>query len=201
MMQSGADSLAALTASSGRTTTTSGSVASSMGIRALGPLRILVPDVDNVLQVAPLQGPMSFECPFSFLHCLLTFSSFTDWVAHSMTHFATAGPPDRSECCFCDKKFSGDTPAKSWLKRMGHVATHHQLGHRLAHGRPMFDLFHYLWGKRLIDDAMHKELVGHGSGQTGYPTPPASPMDRRTSNPSGAYTVTNTRREQRRRIA
>jgi len=199
MMLSGNGSLAGLTASSGRTSITSGSVASSMGIRALGPPRILEPDGYGVLQVPPLRDPPSFECPFNFLHCLLTFTSFVDWVAHSLTHFASVGPPRSSECCFCDGEFSSGSPRESWHQRMAHVATHHQLGHRLAHARPMFKLHHYLWGKRLMDDAMYKQLMGRNNGQNAYPTPPSSPVTARASSSSTAYTVTNTNTNRERR--
>ena len=57
---------------------------------------------------------------------------------------------------------------------MEEIASHHQLGHRLAHARPDFELFKYLWDKRLIEDAHYKNLMG-AKGLSAYSTPPTSP--------------------------
>lgn len=202
MLLSGNSSLAALTSATSVSSTPS--VSSAMGERALGPPRILEVDGHGALQVPPLRHPPVFECPFSFLCCLLTFTTFSGWLAHSMEHFRGISPPNSNKCCYCDLRFHDNDGKKSWRARMEHIALHYQLGHRLAHARPDFELYRYLWSNRILDNASYKALVGENSSRSSaasaYPTPPTSPN---STNPqassNNAYTVTHDPRRRHRR--
>lgn len=202
MLLSGNSSLAALT--SAPTASTPSSVSSAMGDRALGPPRILELISTGALQVPPVRGTPVFECPFNFTHCLLTFTSFSEWFAHSLSHFGGFSPPPTNRCCFCDNIFEHPDGKKSWKARMEHVALHYQLGHRLAHARPDFEFYRYLWSNRLLDNETFKALVGDSAGRTSksaYPTPPTSPASSSTSAACSAslYVVTNDPRRRHRR--
>ncbi|MCJ1389591.1 hypothetical protein MMC18_002448 [Xylographa bjoerkii] len=203
MLLSGNSSLAALTTAS--SASTAPSVSSSLGERYLGPARVLEHDHQGALHIAPLRHHVVFECPFNFLYCLMTFASFSEWLAHSLTHFKKITPPEKNECCFCDEKFEKSDGMRSWRDKMEHTALHHQLGHKLAHARPDFALYKFLWNKRIIEPGEYKELIGgHSrSAASSYPSPPSSPDNISASNRT-AFTVTNgsrrprERREQRR---
>lgn len=202
MLLSGNNSLAALT--SAASVSSAPSVSSAMGERALGPPRILEVDRHGALQVPPLRHPPVFECPFYFLSCCLTFASFSEWFTHSLMHFRGINPPSINSCCYCDKTFQDNDGMRSWKARMEHIALHSQLGHRIAHARPDFELHRYLWKNRLVDNALYKNLVGDGNSRTSaasaYPSPPTSPNSSTSSASSDiVYTVTNDSRRRRRR--
>lgn len=190
--------LAALTTSS--SLPASESVQSSLGARQLETpnSRLLAEGEGGVLVVDRVRAEGKLECPFNFLFCRETFSKMEDWVKHSMTHFGKVGPPDSNQCCFCDEKFNSSTEIFSWAKRMEHVAYHHQLGCRLAAARPDFELYAYLWNKRLITDAEYRDLKGNNEDRAratlAYPSPPASPEEQ-----SKAYTDTYSPSRRRRR--
>ena len=189
MLLSGHSSLAALTQTS--TVASPSSASSAMGGRALGSGRILTPDGYGALQVPPLSPTVVFECPFQFNRCLLTFNNFHDWFDHSLTHFGRYDPPTKNKCCFCDRKFNAVDGMTSWNERMNEIALHHRLGHKLAHAQPDFELFKYLWDKKLIDDAHYKSLMG-AKGLSAYSTPPTSPSSPSASSSFGTvYTVTH----------
>jgi len=180
MMMSGPSSLAGCT--TGSSATSQPSVSSSMGGRVVHS-RLLELDIQGALQVPPLR-PTVFECPFNHLQCRRTFTRYSEWYAHSLEHFLSAGPPKFNRCCFCDKTFQQNDSNQSWRERMQHIATHHQLGHRLATARPDFELFQYLWQKKIIDDPLYKELMGgsHGPVANPYPSPPTSPQSASSAN-------------------
>lgn len=185
MMVSGSDrtrdsstqDLAALTWAS--TLSTSESIPTSVGARGTEPRHLLEVGPGNVLSIHPLQAQSILECPFNFLNCLLTFSSLYDWFLHSLEHFENVGPSTSNSCCFCDQTFNFPNGTQSWGERMQHVASHHQLGHRLASARPSFQLYEYLWNNRLISSAVYKDLRGNSQNRAraaaAYPSPPASP--------------------------
>jgi hypothetical protein len=179
------DSLPAL--SHAETAPTTLPVASSIGGRALQCQRLLELDSQGALQIPPLRHPAVFECPFNFLNCLMTFTSFSEWLRHSQTHFGKVEPPTRNKCCFCDRTFAAPKGKASWREKLEHVQLHHQLGHRLAHARPDFELYLYLWQKRVIDDVQYRALLGESSRATAERGTP------------GAYTVFNDRSRERRR--
>lgn len=202
MLLSGNNSLAALT--SAASVSSAPSVSSAMGERALGPPRILEVDRHGALQVPPLRHPPVFECPFNFLSCCLTFATFSEWFTHSLMHFRGINPPNINSCCYCDKTFQDNDGMRSWRARMEHIALHSQLGHRIAHARPDFELHRYLWKNRVVDNALYKSLVGDGNSRTStasaYPSPPTSPNSSTLSASSDiVYTVTNDSRRRRRR--
>ena len=189
-------SLPALTVATSRATS---SIASSVGARALeGQQRILETDQGGVLVVPPLQEQRILECPFNLaFFCLMTFSNEEDWVRHSLTHFnsdqGAVEPPTSNKCCFCEKEFRSTRPYQSWADRMRHVCLHHCLGHRLAHARPDFALFKYLFDNRLISDAEYRDLKGNSGNRAqraAYPTPPTSPDSPIGQPPVPVYTET-----------
>ena len=107
-----------------------------------------------------LENPKSLglgilECPFNLLFCYKQFSNVNDWIQHSLTHFGSCEPPPFNTCCFCEAVFD------CWMDRMMHVSLHHQLGHRLSHARPDFQLFAYMWCNRLISTAEYRDLRGN----------------------------------------
>ena len=186
------------TLTTGSTRSSSESVPSSVGERGTEPHRLLEFGQGNVLEIRRLPAQSILECPFNFLDCLMTFSSFEDWFEHSLEHFGNVGPSISNNCCFCDETFKCPNGMQSWWERMQHTALHHQLGHRIAHARPSFQLYEYLWRQELISTADYKDLKGNSHGRAraaaAYPSPPASPDEC-----SGAYTVTNSNRSRRRR--
>lgn len=189
MMTSGSDrtgdsytqDLAALTSASTRST--SESVPTSVGARQLERQRLLEPGSENVLQIPPMPTPRILECPFNLVyHCSMEYFEVEEWIAHSLRHFRPISPPTSNVCCFCDETFHGANGKQSWRERMQHVASHHRLGHRLAHARPDFQLFYYLWSNKLIDNAVYKDLKGNSQGRAkaaaaAYPSPPISPTE------------------------
>lgn len=192
MLVSGANSLAALTNASSASTTPS--VSSSLGGRQLETSRLLEPDHQNALQVAPLRHPVIFECPFNFLYCLLSFTNFNEWFAHSVTHFRGIAPPNSNKCCFCDKTFKENPGQHCWKEKLCHTALHHQLGHKLAHARPDFELHRYLWIKRLIDTAEYKALTGGSTGHVPATSTHLNQVVSQAISNSTAYTITNRQR-------
>ena len=165
----------------------SGSSHSSMGIRQLArSARTLGMGPDEVL-VADGRPPVQpvFQCPFRLLGCLLDYSDVEAWLWHSLEHFltgpsrlaqgrATVMPPRSNRCCFCPKTFVLSSGFRSWRARMDHVALHHEIGASLAHARPDFQLFDYLWGSYLINEDTYRELKGSSLLRHGVPSPPSS---------------------------
>ena len=207
-------SLAALT--DAPTMPSSESLSSSIGARQLDHQRILSLEHD-ALVIAPPSRPQILECPFDFLFCFLTFSNITDWFKHSLVHFQTPGgynigPPTHSECCFCDYEFQG-SPQQCWQDRMSHVAVHHELSHTLAHARPNFPLYRYLWENGLMSDVDYRQLRGNRDdppvaqdktdSERAYPSPPQSPHTGRARVLEGGfqetYSGSRRRREERQR--
>lgn len=179
---SGTQDLAALTSASTRST--SESVPTSVGARQLESQRLLVSGPENVLLIPPLPTPRILECPFNTVYdCSMTYVEVEEWIKHSLKHFGHVGPSTSNVCCFCDVTFDGANGQQSWRERMQHVASHHRLGEKLAHARPDFQLFRYLWSNKLIDNAVYKDLKveSHGRARAAaaaYPSPPISPTER-----------------------
>lgn len=194
MMMSGSQDLPGWTSSTTRST--SGSVPSSVGGRQLDVQRLLVePGPGDALHIPGLHQPRILECPFSFMSCVMTFSHVEEWIQHSLEHFRNVSPPTLNHCYFCDETFRHSEGLQSWRQRMNHVALHHSLSHRLAHARPDFQLFDYLWRKRLISDALYKDLKGNSHGQArAAGACPSSPNES-----SGPYTQTHSNRRRHRR--
>ena len=133
-----------------------------------------------------LQAPQ-YECPFNLLQCSREFaaSHIEPWIEHSLEHFVTdegvsrhVDPPTSNSCPFCDETFYHASGIASWTHRMRHVARHHQIGHSLAHGRPDFVLYRYLWQIGVIDTSAYREIVGTAADASrsisGQASPPIS---------------------------
>ncbi|MCJ1313094.1 hypothetical protein MMC25_006771 [Agyrium rufum] len=164
LLHSGANSLPAWTTSS--TATSAPSVASSIGYRHV-PNRFLDHQGNDILSVPEPVLPVTYECPFNHLNCLLIFDNIDEWYLHSLLHFGSAGPPQETSCPFCDRRapFRAINAELAWRARMQHVADdHYAYGVRLATARPDFDMFRYLWKKRVIDEATLGELMGNRDG-------------------------------------
>lgn len=205
MMLSGGDhsrdscsqDLAALTTASTRSST--GSVPTSVGARQIESQRRLEIGPDDALTVPPFRTQRILECPFNLMFCFMAFSNLEEWIAHSLTHFSRISPSPSNICCFCEQTFRYPTGQQSWRERMQHVALHHQLGSKLAHARPDFELFDYLWRNKVILTAEYKDLKGNSINRTtaavsAYPSPPISPTER-----SLVYTETHSHRHRHRR--
>ncbi|MCJ1371194.1 hypothetical protein MMC20_002409 [Loxospora ochrophaea] len=160
LLMSGNDSLTALTRSTGISSAASTitSIQSSIGVRALGAARMLEAGEDGALEIPFSHRPSNLVCPFNFLSCILQFSDYEEWLQHSMSHFGQAGPPRQSQCCFCDAKFHSEDRIECWKSRMEHVAVHLKLDYKPKASQPDFELYDYLWVKRLITPTQFKEL-------------------------------------------
>ena len=170
---------------------TSNSEHTSIAVRDLDrSLRTLSIGDNNLAQInGPGTQRPALQCPFRLLDCILDYSRFDDWFRHSLTHFQTnhshrerptpeVTPPTNNRCCFCAATFYSPDGMRSWYERMRHVEQHHQIGHTLAHARPDFQLFDYLWENHLIDEIDYREIKGNTRDQSrvthGNPSPPTS---------------------------
>ena len=203
--------LAALTSSP--TLNTLDSISSSVGRRQLEHGYLLDVESDGVLTARrSVHFPMQLECSFYLLDCHLVFSDFEDWLTHSLDHFSrrvlngpskSVHPPTSVACCFCDKRFTHVDGRKAWRHRMVHVMNHHLLGHRVAHARPDFELYKYLWDNHIIEDAVYWEIKGNSEDRSqrigGTISPPVSPVSPPPASAQEmAYTYTSDRRHDRR---
>ena len=158
----------------------------------------------------------SLQCPFIFLPCLMVFSlsHIDEWIAHSLQHFSTdervprlVEPPTSNACPFCGRPFIHHSGFTSWTLRMKHVAFHHEIGHTLAHSRPDFALYQYLWSNRVIDTVAYKELRGNtvdgsrlisGQNSPSISTASTPRADSDDDEPPRTFTVLNERSRPRR---
>ncbi|KAI9836016.1 MAG: hypothetical protein M1837_003534 [Sclerophora amabilis] len=165
-------------------------------------------ECENGALVLPTLPPARLECPFNFIGCYLTFTSFGAWLAHSTSHFGDNLPPVHAICCLCDMTFHAPAdPVKCWEARMRHVAQHHKRGLSLSTARPDFALIRYLREKELISERDHNRLVGvcertHTSpGPDTMATAGPAAAAAAAAAPAAAkgYRVPESREEQRRR--
>lgn len=151
----------------------------------------LLEDEGGGLQIPSPPRMVALECPFNFIDCAREYSSFQEWYRHSLTHFGSAEPPSKNQCCLCDTQFIDPNGSYSWYQRMYHIATvHHFRGERLSNARFDFGLYHYLWSIRQISDADYQNLKGPQVAQ-GYATQPGIPYQSASANMSNAYTVSS----------
>lgn len=107
----------------------------------------------------------AYPCAFWFLDCAFSSTSITEWKTHCLSHFRRNGPPKSASCPLCPFTVKG---ADAWDRRMDHVAhAHHARGEGLEASKPDFAMFKWLWKKRLISNAMLKELEGDFEGRSG----------------------------------
>lgn len=132
----------------------------------------LLEEVDGVLERPRTQTRLpAFECSFWFLSCSYISYDQEEWTTHCLSHFRGEEPPRTVQCPLCSEfKCTADNGWDAWQLRLEHVAYHQLLGHTLTRtSRPEFDLFRYLWQKRLIDDQDLKELNGGNHNLTRTP--------------------------------
>ena len=118
---------------------------------------------EGVLEIPQGQtrAPM-YECAFWFLDCSYVSYNQDEWERHCLSHFRGEEPPLKVQCPLCE--WTAHTCESSgghvvWAMRMHHVASHHVMyGRTLRTSRPDFELFEYLWQRRLIDTEDLKEL-------------------------------------------
>jgi hypothetical protein len=122
----------------------------------------LLEDNNGVLELQRAQHRTPvFECAFWFLDCAYISHNRDEWLVHCESHFRGEEPPRSVQCPLCDWRLACDDGWTAWSLRMQHLVQEHtMLGHTLRTARPDFDLFHYLWRRRLIDDQDLKELNG-----------------------------------------
>ncbi|KAI9820600.1 MAG: hypothetical protein M1827_004969 [Pycnora praestabilis] len=118
---------------------------------------------DGAIESPPSRAPsMTFEpvfpCAFRFLDCPHVFLSSDQWLAHSIVHFKGRSPPTRTSCCICNISFENSNGRVCWEARMDHVAQHHIAGHDLSYTRD-FELYRWLWNRKLITDAERQQLT------------------------------------------
>ncbi|KAL8826513.1 MAG: hypothetical protein Q9170_007374 [Blastenia crenularia] len=117
------------------------------------------------------------ECPFNHLRCYKKYacSSTHEWYVHSLQHFGTTKPPCSNRCCFCDATFESPDGFQSWHQRMEHISLHQRSGQTLLRARPDFQLYTFLWRRKLINDLQYNSIKGSLAGSmTGSPLSPRS---------------------------
>lgn len=82
---------------------------------------------------------------------------FQGWYDHSLTHFGSIGPPERSLCIFCGTEFVGEDRREVWKNRMIHSWSHLLDGSDFDHSYPDIDVTRYLYkhGKTSRADFEH----------------------------------------------
>jgi hypothetical protein len=131
---------------------------------------------------AQFRAPV-FECAFWFLNCVYVSQNRDEWEIHCQSHFRGEEPPQTVQCPLCDWKVTCERGLTAWDMRMQHLALEHTMrGQTLRTSRPDFELFRFLWNRRLIDEQDLKELNGGNHNLTHLP---------------GRYVETNGRRRDR----
>lgn len=153
------DSLPSL-ANTIRTAETGMSVSTAFGETHLPTLVRLEEEDDALVDRRPSQpSSVYLECAFWFLECVEVFQTIPEWKTHCLSHFHRNAPPTSAMCPLCAATFSG---RDAWDQRMNHVyEIHHSHGYGLEGSRPDFALVTWLWKKRVIDDATHKDLLSN----------------------------------------
>jgi hypothetical protein len=144
----------------------------------------LLEDHNGILEIpqAQFRFPV-FECAFWFLNCGYVSSNREEWETHCRSHFRGEEPPQTVQCPVCDWSAKFESGWTAWDMRMQHLALEHTMrGQTLRTSRPDFELFRFLWNRRLIDEQDLKELNGGNHNLT---------------HPPGRYVETNGRRRDR----
>ncbi|KAF1829974.1 hypothetical protein BDW02DRAFT_583234 [Decorospora gaudefroyi] len=144
----------------------------------------LLEEHNGVLEIPPahFRAPV-YECAFWFLNCAYVSQNREEWETHCTSHFRGEEPPQTVHCPLCDWAATCEFGWTAWNMRMQHLAFEHTMrGQTLRTSRPDFDLFRFLWQRRLIDDQDLKELNGGNHNLT---------------HPPGNFVETNGRRRDR----
>ncbi|KAL9105356.1 MAG: hypothetical protein Q9227_009444 [Pyrenula ochraceoflavens] len=110
------------------------------------------------------RAPGDLVCPFQFLDCVKRFEyrSEVPWRTHTMTHFRGFLPPPKALCPLCSVEFESPNNAKAqlaWDSMLSHLSqTHFLRGETLKLSRPNFDLYKWMWQRRLMSSKMYKDL-------------------------------------------
>ena len=144
----------------------------------LPPLNFGLPNyfTFGVMNSANPCGSVKLECPFHFLGCQHAYdlSRRNQWVAHSMTHFATQRSrlgsrvfPEEFRCLFCPMTFCGVSSSGSWIQMLHHLSYHCLFGATISSVPPDHRLVDFLQSQGLIDEntwhKLAKELWREGS--------------------------------------
>ena len=133
---------------------------------------------DVLLLPARLRPPSDYVCTFHFLNCMETFEApgVDVYKCHVMSHFRGHPPPPTAKCPLCDACFynpsfeekdrsggpsrvAAEADGTAWDEMLTHLAgAHFGQGERLKTARPDFDLYTWMWRRRLISDARYKSL-------------------------------------------
>ncbi len=177
------------------------SINTSVGADLVEGYPLLDEHDDGVLVIPTPPTTSVLQCPFNFLQCCLTFTTFEAWFLHSLTHFRDQNPPTNTKCCFCEETFENLDGRVCWEQRMAHIVLHHRQGHNLAHARPNFQLINHLFSKKLISNAEYKILRGGGDRSSDHtsqrPTEDSS-YDHGTTSTATPYTFTSSSSRDRR---
>ena len=126
--------------------------------QSLRPSIMFKPLVAQSEYIAASHAQNILECPFYGLSCSLSFNNFIEWQAHSISHFKKVSPPQNIQCCFCNKRFSDINAIETWKAYMRHLAYHQREGYRMVDARPDFDLYKYMFEKKLIPSTEYRSL-------------------------------------------
>lgn len=175
-------------------TPTETSISTGLAYQLSGAL--LLEENNGVLEVPRTHIPTPmYECAFWFLSCGYISKNQEEWMTHCESHFRGEEPPQSVQCPLCDWAASSDDGRVSWHARMQHMACEHtMLGQTLRTSRPDFDLFHFLFRRRLIDDQDYKELLG---GNHNLARPPGNFIE---TNSRGGRRERDERRHRRQHV-
>lgn len=151
--------------------------------------RLLEEDENGILGLPQtFREYCDYPCIFFALDCDKTYEHVDDWKTHVLSHFRTQPTPTKARCPLCGCTFADSRPREAWHSMLDHLAQgHFQHGHSLATSRFDYDLFQYLFAKRIISDAQFKAL--QMSSAPGAPAPQGigSPYELYTSNSNGRH--------------
>lgn len=125
----------------------------------LGPSQNLLREgEDGVLEAPPVQQMATWQCPFTFLGCNVSFVDIRQWDTHCQAHFRMQ-LPRYIECPFagCAWSYTGESGAETWRSRWEHVWTEHGNG-GVVEPRATRSMIDHLWRSRLVSDAQEQEL-------------------------------------------
>jgi hypothetical protein len=146
----------------GETEATESEISISTGLASHFSGVPLLEETHGVLEISRAQvRPPLFECAFWFLNCGYVSQNKDEWKIHCESHFRGEEPPQSAQCPLCDWTYSSTSNGwVAWDQRMEHLAFQHNMrGQTLRTSRPDFELFRYLWNRRLIDYGDFKELT------------------------------------------
>jgi hypothetical protein len=101
------------------------------------------------------------KCVFHFLDCHETFDFNAEehWKTHCTVHFRSITPPRTSSCNYCSETWVSTDGFDSWNRKLDHTLNAHLRANPYASPRPDFDLFVFLFNKRIISNSLYQELT------------------------------------------